>query len=377
MTAEPYDPKMEFDRRLVMFGIVVAGLGSLVGCNGTADDAQRSETNPPPTAAPASPNASSTTTGQGGAPSAPPLPPPTTPAPANGPSATCGVDATVVLGSVQNPGLIEASGLVASRTHPDVLWSHNDGDDATLYGLGIDGTDLGSHPLVGVEAIDIEDIAIVSGESGDDVLLADIGDNGLRRESVRIFRFPEPHPSGPGPITEIDVREFTYPDGAHNAETLLVDEANRTVVIVTKEQQTSDGRPDARGATRPSFVFEGQLDAEGSGPIELRPVGTIDTPLLSATTTSLFMHPASVLGFGGVPTGGDVSIDGTRVAVRTYEAVWVWTRGDDESVAEVFAADPCEVTSAFEPQGEAIAFTDSAVITVGEGQNPPLHRLGG
>lgn len=245
-----------------------------------------------------------------------------------------------------------------------------------LYGFGDDGTDLGGHQLIGVDAIDIEDMAIIGGTAGDEVLLADIGDNRLKRTSIRLFRFPEPDPMLPGPITEVDVVEYTYPDGPHNAETLLVDEAARRVVIVTKEQQTDAGEPDVRGATLPSFVFDGPIDRDESGPIELRLIGMIDTPRLSAMTTSLFMHPASALGFGGVPTGGDVSMDGALVALRTYEAVWVWQRGDAQSVAEALGADPCEVTSVFEPQGEAIAFLDDTLLTLSEGTNPPIDQLG-
>ena len=55
------------------------------------------------------------------------------------------VDAT---GTVANVALNEASGLVASRTNPGVLWSHNDGGERPgVFALGLDGADLGVHPL--------------------------------------------------------------------------------------------------------------------------------------------------------------------------------------------------------------------------------------
>ncbi len=232
-----------------------------------------------------------------------------------------------------------------------------------------------STPLDVDGVTDLEDIAI--GRDGDvDVLyLADIGDNGADRTSVRVYRFPEPDPASLAPITEFDVLEYVYPDRPHNAETLLVDDANQRLVIVTKEQAPdADGQPDRFGRTEASFIFDGPL--EGDGPIELTPVGSIDTPQLESRTVSDSVHPATALGFGGVPTGGDVSPDGALVVLRTYEAVWVWPREPGQRVAEAFGNEPCQVTTVPEPQGEAVAFVDDGLVTVGEGANPPLNRLG-
>ena len=189
----------------------------------------------------------------------------------------------------------------------------------------------------------------------------------------------EPDPGSLAPITEFEVLEYVYPDRPHNAETLLIDDANQRLVIVTKEQAPdADGRPDRLGRTQPSFVFEGPLEdpAEGEGPIELTAVGSIDTPELETRTVSDTPHPATALGFGGVPTGGDVSPDGALVALRTYEAVWVWPREPGQRVAEAFGNEPCQVTSVPEAQGEAVAFVDDGLVTLGEGVNPPLNRLG-
>jgi hypothetical protein len=300
--------------------------------------------------------------------------------PAEAAEALCARTGTQNWGTVGSDELVEASGLVASRAHPGVLWSHNDGGgDPGVFAVGTDGFDIGFHPLAADGVTDVEDIAL--GRDGDiDVLyLADIGDNDAERDSVRVYRFPEPDPASSEPITEFEVLEYVYPDLPHNAETLLIDDANQRLVIVTKEQAPdADGQLDRFGRTEPSFVFEGPLEVPFAGdePIELTPVGSIDTPQLETLTVSDGLHPATTLGFGGVPTGGDVSPDGSLVVLRTYEAVWVWPREPGQRVAEAFGNEPCQVTSAPEPQGEAVAFVDDGLVTVGEGVNPPLNRLG-
>jgi hypothetical protein len=296
---------------------------------------------------------------------------PTTPA-----ERLCEREGIVTLGHVQNGELTEASGLVSSRTYPGVLWSHNDGGSgAGVFGIGKDGGDMGFHPLADVGAVDVEDIAIAAGATGDDLFVADIGDNGLERRSIRIYRFPEPDPEQPGPITAVEVLEFAYPDGPHNSETVLVDSATNHVVIITKEQQLDGGMPDNFGRTLPSLVFEGAIDGHGAGPVELVHVGTIDMPALEAMNDSAGLSPASFLGFGGVPTGGDVSADGSLVALRTYEAVWLWDRRENQSVAEALLGAPCQVTVASERQGEAVAFLDDGLVTLAEGVNQPINGL--
>jgi hypothetical protein len=295
-------------------------------------------------------------------------------------AALCARTSTLNWGTVDNDQLVEASGLVASRTHPGVYWSHNDGgNDPGVFAIGSDGVDIGFHALDVDGVTDVEDIAIAAYGGTEALYLADIGDNAAERESVRVYRFAEPDPGSLAPITEFEVLEYVYPDRPYNAETLLIDEADQRLVIVTKEQAPdADGLPDRVGRTKPSFIFEGPLEgpAEGEGPIELTAVGSIDMPELETRTVSDSPHPATALGFGGVPTGGDVSPDGALVALRTYEAVWVWPREPGQRVAEAFGNEPCQVTSVPEAQGEAVAFVDDGLVTLGEGVNPPLNRLG-
>lgn len=353
---------MSIRATVVVVGVAVV----LAACGGEAQDAT------PASTAPSTPSA-------GG----PTIPTPTTDRSttvADRPVSPCERTGTEVAGEVATSDLTEASGLAASRDHPGVLWSHNDGGARPgVFAIGPDGSDLGFHELP-VDAVDVEDMAIAGSNAGDMLYLADIGDNAEQRASVSIFRFAEPDPAVPGPIESVERFDFTYPDRPHNAETLLVDERTGRIVVVTKEQAPgADGRPDPLGATEVSLVFEGILDpASADAPTTLVEVGAVDTLRLEELADNSTLHPSTIFGFGGAITGGDVSADGSFVALRTYEAVWVWPRGDDRSVAQAVSdasADPCQVVSISELQGEAIAFDGDGLVTLGEGVQQPINRL--
>lgn len=382
------------------WGVALAAAVTLSACAGSdrpadsivsAGDAASSTIGAPP--APASPDTSSPAT----APAATTMPIADIDvvSVAERAEALCVRPVTGRLGTIDSADLDEASGLVASRRHTDVLWTHDDGGESPgVFALGMDGTVRGFHPLddhlddhLG-DVVDIEDIALVSDVSdtggdgdSDELLLADIGDNGAGRDSIAVYRVPEPDPARTGPIIGASVVRFRYPDRPHNAEAMLVDEAERTIVIVTKEQEAiADGSTEF-GRTLPSFVFEGPLDVATTEPVELTLVGMIDMPGLSDRVGGDSPNPLALLRFGGVPTGGDVSADGSLVALRTYEAAWVWPRDPGRSVAETLTdpgVEPCQVTTAIERQGEAIAFLDTttwgdALATISEGTSPHLY----
>ncbi len=355
---------------LLVASVVVA---TMAACS-TAEDASvdtaansvaSAATTPTTTVAPTTTRAPTTT-----------VAPTTTITPEGTALALCANETTFELGQVADATLDEASGLAASRRHRGVVWAHNDGNERPgLFALGDDGADLGFHPLMLDGVVDVEDMAMISGSEGDEILLADIGDNGASRPSIRMYRFAEPEPAVIAPIADVEVLEYTYPDRAHNAEVILVDEVNRSIVIVTKEQRRVDGIPAELGPTAPSFVFEGPLDISGNEPVELAFVGMLDAPLLETRTVADPPHPITTLGFGGLPTGGDVSSDGALIALRTYETVWVWPRLTGTSVAHSLASDPCQARVAAENQGEAVAFRHATLITMSEGANPFLFEL--
>jgi hypothetical protein len=262
--------------------------------------------------------------------------------------AICGRLRTVVTGRLGAPEATEISGLVVSPTQPGVLWAHNDsGDRARVFALRGDGSLIASLDVPGAEATDWEDIAV---GPGGDLLLADIGDNRSVRKDIDIYRVPEPRLADGRSATATATRlRLTYPDGAHDAETLLADPRTGEIVIVTKEL---DGR---------SGVYVSRAPArDAPGEAVLRRAGQLR------------------LGLAGLATAGDVSGDGRTVAIRTYTALYAWTRKPGASLAATLLRKPC-VGSAqlgLEGQGESLALSRDgrSFFTVPEGEGAAVRR---
>ncbi len=237
---------------------------------------------------------------------------------------------STALGPIESP-LIELSGLAASRRHPGLVYAHNDsGDSPRFFALGKAGEIAAEIDLKGAAAVDWEDMAIGPCPSGSCVYLADIGDNGLIRKEYAIYRVPEPEtlPTD-GRTVSVDCERFpfVYPDGAHNAETLLVHPSTGRLFVVTK----------AGGV--PATVYE--------MPLPLKP--SQSTTLIRLTTISLSAQ-------AGVITGGDFHPCSDRMLLRTYAALYEFSNPPGASIEALFEASPTQVPAMLEPVGEAVTY---------------------
>src|SRR5213592_761881 len=154
----------------------------------------------------------------------------------------------------QSPRVVESSGVAVSRTHPGVLWTHNDsGDGPYLYATDLRGTDRGALLLPGAQAIDWEDMSLgpcpVAFRLQDRacVYLADSGDNMEFRPFVTIYAVPEPAPperasDTSGTTGAPAVLRLWYPDGSHDVEAVYVSPRDTATYLVSK------------GATRGSAI---------------------------------------------------------------------------------------------------------------------------
>ncbi|HRG98716.1 MAG TPA: hypothetical protein PLR99_20835 [Polyangiaceae bacterium] len=274
---------------------------------------------------------------------------PTVPADAPGPSAgLCGgcaeyADAEIA-GTLASKELVELSGLAASLRHDGVFYTHNDsGDRARFFALDERAGLRATYELAAVTATDIEDIAVGPCPAGACVFLGDIGDNDARRAEVQVYRVPEPELAD-GRLTP-EVLTLTYPDGPHNAETLLVSPDSGDLVIVTK---TPTGRSGVY--TAPANAVPGRAVLRKVGEVVVPPVG------------------------GGLVTGGALHPCEKRVVLRTYTVMleYRFTGG----LETLFEGAPTVIAAGREPQGEAVTYSANgrSIFTISEGKSAPLHR---
>src|SRR5512144_1093568 len=109
----------------------------------------------------------------------------------------------------RDPRIDESSGLVASSHADDVFFTHNDSGDRRGRFFAVD----------------------TGGR-----WLADIGDNRHQRDEVHLVRVPEPRLTGPVGRIEVPAQVFRllYPDGRHDAESLLVQPGTGRAYVATE-----------------------------------------------------------------------------------------------------------------------------------------------
>lgn len=234
-------------------------------------------------------------------------------------------------GIVEDTLINEASGLVASQNNAQTLWTHNDsGDDARLFLIGMkDGSNQGEFQLEGIQNRDWEDIALgVDPRDGKNyVYVAEIGDNEAKYDTKYIYRFPEPTISSNTPMREVIPKEqietitFQYPDGARDAEALLIDENGDIYVISKREAEVG--------------IYRASYPVSTSETITLKKLGTL--PVTSVVA-------------------GDVSSAG--VLLKTYTDIYLWEKtAAGVSIEELLTQNsPVKLPYTREVQGESIAW---------------------
>jgi hypothetical protein len=205
-------------------------------------------------------------------------------------------------------------------------------------GLDSNGRVAGRLQLSGAKVEDWEAIAVGPCAGGSCIYVGDIGDNDAGREQITIYRLAEP--AGPsGSVAVLDVIRATYPDGAHDAEALLVAPDGR-MFIVTK------------GETGPVALYRFPSNRGG--------------------TTVRLERVGGPRGAGSSPkndriTDGAISPDGRWVVLRTTNTL-VFYRAADLLSGNWREAGRVPLRAIGEPQGEGVAFgPDNAVYLMSEG----------
>jgi hypothetical protein len=232
----------------------------------------------------------------------------------------------------------ESSGVAASRAHAGVFWTHNDSGDPVLVAVNAAGARAGSVRVTGARVEDWEDLAIAPCPSGGDCLyVADIGDNQAKRQSVTVWRVPEPGPTD-AQTRPADALRFTYPDGPQDAEAMFV-LPDGSVHIITK------------GETGPIAVYRSRGAPAAGAAVALERVRALNDDETN--------RKARV-------TGAAASVDGQWVAVRTLRDVSFYRTAG--LLGSEQPAHRMDLSALDEAQGEAVAFTGpGALLLTSEG----------
>ena len=214
----------------------------------------------------------------------------------------------------------ESSG-IAAATSPGNFFVVDDGTGADqIAAVRSDGSLVAKIGVSGMSAGNAE--ALAAGPCGDRagrcLYIGDVGDNGLQRDHITIYRISEPSlspaPKEPVPAAKWD---YTYPDGQHDSEALMV-AADGSLIVVTKSAIDK-----TTGKVPPHRIYRAD---PGGG--ELTFVSSFTPPEPSRRLQSLFT--------GTVVT--DANYARGRVLLLTYDEVI-------EYLAPTATADPTNFPS--------------------------------
>ncbi|HKP83627.1 MAG TPA: hypothetical protein VJT69_16460 [Pyrinomonadaceae bacterium] len=264
------------------------------------------------------------------------------------------------IATIKDKSVSESSGLAASRLTPGAYWTHNDsGDGPFVYAFDTRGDSLGVFRVAGAQARDWEDMAAGPGPERKPYLyLGDIGDNNEARPEIVVYRVPEPAltdtrkltKTRPGTTAPSEAIRLRYPDGAHDAEALLVHPVTGHIYIVTKVVIANP------------TVYEAAPPFTTGKPVTMTRLGVVNVPSL----------------FGGVITGGSISPDGRSVALCDYFQGYELTLpASSTNFNDIWKQKMVSFDLGKRKQGEAITYRldGKALLATSEGKQSPLIQV--
>ena len=227
--------------------------------------------------------------------------------------------------TITDPRITESSGLAVDEGAGG-YWTVNDsGDSAVAYRLNTAGKVVGTLKY-DAAPIDVEAVALHDGR----LYVADIGDNSSDRESVTVYYFDSARPDNR--TVDYNSYDFTYPDGPHDAEGLLVDESGR-LFVVTK---------DAEGS-----VYAAPREPKRSGTNELTRVGSA---------------PPAV-------TDGTFLPGGERIALLTYGSIAVLDAKSYKPIGYT------TIPAQRQPESLTVSLDGSSLLVGSEGKRSKVYAV--
>lgn len=246
------------------------------------------------------------------------------------------------------PDLAEGSGVTTGIRNPGRVWAVNDSGEAAVLSIDRRGFVTGRVRLDGAKVEDWEAIALGPCQATTCLYIGDIGDNDARRDRITVYQVPELVDTMTS-VRVTGVVHARYPDGPHDAETLLVT-PDGGMFVVTK------------GEKGPVRLYRFPAEIATGSTVTLIPVGTPrdDFP-------------------GEQVTDGAVSPNGAWIVLRSKDALTFY------ATAQVMAGEwkdgrRADLADLREPQGEGVAFEDATTLVVvgeggGKGQPGTFARL--
>lgn len=245
-------------------------------------------------------------------------------------------------GTLDNPKIMEASGIAASRKNPGYFWVTNDSDASgpILYLIDSLGKGKKEYVLGGAVQRDWEDLAVVGEADGSaTVYVADFGDNFQNNPNYAIYWFKDlAITSNPYTVlTDVSKLTFHLPDGYHDMETLLIDQKSKDIFVISKRENSKRlyKIPAAKVLNGTTVTAEYIQDL------------TFSTPF----TSDAKIQQAYFL------TGGSISPDNSEILVRNYIGIYYWKRKTGESIPEALLRPAKAVPYQMEQQGEGVTFS--------------------
>lgn len=198
----------------------------------------------------------------------------------------------------------ESSGIAASATMPGVFFVVDDATNTDeIVAVRSDGSLVARIGVAGMSARNAEAVSAgpCGSRAGRCLYVGDIGDNNAQRKSISVYRVDEPAlTSPPAAPLPADRWRYTYPDGPHNAEAMVV-MTDGSLLILTKSA------PDATsGQVPPHRIYRAPA---GGGPLTF--VSSYRPPDPVTAVQSLFT--------GTVVT--DASYTAGRMLLLTYDEI--------------------------------------------------------
>ncbi len=264
-----------------------------------------------------------------------------------------------VAGNLENPKILEASGLARSQREPGVLWIIDDDRKPVLHATDLTGAKLGTVDLRKSKLRDWEDLASFTLGGEPYLMVADIGDNLALRKRVTLYFAKEPRTDENKTKVDWEV-DFRYPNGPRDAESAAVDIANERVLVLSKRDI-------------PPSLYEVPLRADDT--VTAKWLGLVES-LPRPLRRDVEMAPKTK-DWHWQPTGMDISADNRAAVIMTYRAVYYYLRRKGQTWFDALNSEPIRISLGNFANAEAVAFGDDqrTVYVTGENRNSLLLKV--